>query len=95
MVGKEAVLGCFRHVPRSSGEKSWSQYCSSWSSLQWERSENICFVLQVIHFCSVAAVLDLTFSVLKPMTRCEITEFKIQTDDSNFISTPKNIMYSD
>jgi len=81
MVGKEGNLGHFRHVPRSFGENSWSQYCSSLSSLQSECSENTRFALQFIHFCSFAAAF-LTITVLKQMKRGEITEFKIKTGDS-------------
>jgi hypothetical protein len=33
----------------------------------------------------------LTFTVLKPLKRGEITEFKIKTVDFNFIAPPKNI----
>jgi hypothetical protein len=42
--------------------------------------------------------LALTITVLKPMKRDEITEFKIKTGDSNCITSPKNTvryMYSD
>ena len=45
-------------------------------------------------FAQSLSPLALRFTVLKPMKRGEITDFKIKMRDSNFITQPKNTIRS-